>query len=59
MCHQITDVTVRPFLHLLNPTRRPRRDYRFLIVDVSDALSPPSVELIPFNYAATGSMRAS
>ena len=25
MCHQITDVTVRPFLHLLNPTRRPRQ----------------------------------
>jgi hypothetical protein len=25
MCHQITDATVGPFLHLLNPTRRPRR----------------------------------
>jgi len=26
MCHQITDATVGPFLHLLNPTRRPRRE---------------------------------
>ncbi len=26
MCHQITDAAVRPFLHLLNPTRRPRRN---------------------------------
>jgi hypothetical protein len=25
-CHQITDTTVRPFLHLLNPTRRPRQE---------------------------------
>ena len=24
-CHQITDATARPFLHLLNPTRRPRQ----------------------------------
>ena len=26
MCHQITDATVRPFLHLLNLARRPRRE---------------------------------
>jgi len=26
MCHQITDVTVTPFLHFLNPTRKPRRE---------------------------------
>src|SRR5271166_5307209 len=26
MCHQITDVTVRPLLHLLHPTRKPRRE---------------------------------
>ena len=24
-CHQITDATARPFLHRLNPTRRPRQ----------------------------------
>ena len=24
---KITDATVRPFLHLLNPTRRPRREF--------------------------------
>ena len=24
-CHQITDATARPFLHLLNSTRRPRQ----------------------------------
>ena len=31
--HQITDATARPFLHLLNPTRRPRQSverYRLL-----------------------------
>jgi len=26
MCHQITDASVGPFLHFLNPTRRPRRE---------------------------------
>src|ERR1700741_1111321 len=25
-CHQIRDATARPFLHLLNPTRRPRQE---------------------------------
>jgi hypothetical protein len=29
MCNQITDVTVRPFLHLLHPTRKPRRELQF------------------------------
>ena len=27
-CHQITDATARPFLHLLIPARRPRRESR-------------------------------
>ena len=26
LCHQITDATARPFLHLLTPARRPRRE---------------------------------
>ena len=26
-CHQIRDATARPFLHLLNPTRRPRQEF--------------------------------
>ena len=26
MCHQITDVTVRPFLHFVQSTRRPRQE---------------------------------
>ena len=29
--HQITDATARPFLHLLNPTRRPRREFRSVL----------------------------
>ena len=30
-CHQITDATARPFLHLLNPTRRPRQEFLRLV----------------------------
>jgi hypothetical protein len=30
-CHQITDATARPFLHLLNPTRRRRQEFLRLV----------------------------
>jgi hypothetical protein len=30
-CHQIRDATARPFLHLLNPTRRPRQEFLRLV----------------------------
>src|SRR5438105_11299454 len=30
-CHQIRDATARPFLHLLNPTRRPRQEFLCLV----------------------------
>jgi hypothetical protein len=39
MCHQITDVSVRPFLHLLNLTRRPRQESGHPVVSVSGPLS--------------------
>jgi len=44
MCHQITDVTVRPFLHLLHPTRKSRRELQIPGRDVSDPRWPSSVE---------------
>ena len=30
-CHQITDATARPFLHLFIPARRPRRESQLLL----------------------------
>src|SRR5438552_18174216 len=30
-CHQITDATTRPFLHLFIPARRPRRESQLLL----------------------------
>ena len=39
MCHQITDVSVRPFLHLLNLTRRPWQEAQHPVVGVSGPLS--------------------
>ena len=46
MCHQITDVTVRPFLHLLHPTRKPRRELQIPGRDVSDPRWLSSVDVI-------------
>ena len=31
LCHQITDATARPFLHLFIPARRPRRESQLLL----------------------------
>src|SRR5262245_32430052 len=31
-CHQITDATARPFLHLFIPARRPRRESRLMLL---------------------------
>jgi hypothetical protein len=39
LCHQITDATVGPFLHLLNPTRRPRQESKLDVVVLSVLLS--------------------
>ena len=49
-CHQITDATARPFLHLLNPTRRPRQVFW---------CQGSALGLNPSVYAVLGSTRAS
>jgi len=49
-CHQITDATARPFLHLLNPTRRPRQ---------VSWCQGSALGLNPSVYAVLGSTRAS
>ena len=59
MCHQITDVSVRPFLHLLNLTRRPWQEAQHPVVGVSDPLSIFWVDHTRVNYAAAGKMRVS
>src|ERR1700747_1757528 len=42
-CHQITDATARPFLHLFIPARRPRRESQLLLSgSVSDVGRRPS-----------------
>jgi hypothetical protein len=58
---KIMDATVRPFLHLLNPTRRPRQEsFGFFAVDLSDPSGPfPRWFQSCLDYAAAGSTRGS
>lgn len=59
MCHQITDVTVRPFLHFVQSTRRPRQESQRADVNLAVRFWPPLVDRILLHYAAVGRMRAS
>ena len=60
MCHQITDVTVRPFLHLLIQLADLGRNPSVLVIDISRPLFiPPLIDQFLFNYAAAGPMRVS
>jgi len=43
MGHLITNALARPFLHLLFPTRRPRRESQLLL---SDQLEPSAIRLV-------------
>jgi hypothetical protein len=59
MGHLITNALARPFLHLLFPTRRPRRESQLLLGDQLEPSTVPLVNLSVFIQAAAFVTRAS
>src|SRR5271156_4985701 len=51
MGHLITNALARPFLHLLFPTRRPRRESQLLL---SDQLEPSAIRLVNLSEFISG-----